>query len=90
MMLSAAGDIGGEIRCLDFGPRTITSWRVKDKVGDGSRGWDVDCRRFQCQWIDWLVGIQVGGSSTEDGLPAVRGFFSFENFPKFFPFLIKV
>ena len=28
--------------------------------------WDVDCRKFQRQWIDRLTAIQVGGSPTRD------------------------
>ena len=28
--------------------------------------WDVGCWRFQRQWIDQMMAIQVGGSSTGD------------------------
>ena len=92
MKLSVVSDTGGEIRWSDYGPRALKHQRVRYRVGDGSRAWDISCRRFQCRWIDRLTTIQVGGSLAGDDSPELvvdSEAFSFENFPKISPFFLS-
>ena len=54
--------------------------------------WDVGCWRFQRQWIDQMMAIQVGGSSTGDESELVAGgerFFLSKISQKFALFLSK-
>ena len=46
MTLSAAGDIEGEIRGPDYGPRALTRRRMKDRADDGSHSWRLMGRRL--------------------------------------------
>ena len=90
MSLSEAGDTGGEIRWLAYGPLPM----MAAARGGAS---DIDYWRFQWRRIDRLTAIQVGGSLAEyellESLPKFvlnsKRFF-LRKFPKIFPFLIKV